>query len=172
MTKKILVTGVSGTGKTTVCRELQKRGVKTIGIDEVDGLSYWVNKETKKRLVKKADFSKEFLSTYEWICDMTVLKSLTDDIDEPIVICGNVENIIECIDFCDTSLLLVCTPETFFSRIDSRNDNEYGQSEDAKNFMLSYYEGDNKKCIEAGAAVIDAEQSIGAVLDSVMEYVK
>jgi len=172
MTKKILVTGVSGTGKTTVCRELQKRGVKTIGIDEVDGLSYWVNKETKKRLVKKADCSKEFLSTYEWICDMTVLKSLTDDIDEPIVICGNVENIIECIDFCDTSLLLVCTPETFFSRIDSRNDNEYGQSEDAKNFMLSYYEGDNKKCIEAGAAVIDAEQSIGAVLDSVMEYVK
>ncbi len=169
--KKILVTGVSGTGKTTVCRELKKKGVDTIGIDETEGLSYWVNKETRERLVKKADFSEEFLATHEWVCDMELLTKLTEEVDGPVVICGNVENILEIVDFCDTSLLLVCSPETFFARIDSREDNEYGQSEDAKNFMLSYYEKDNQKCLQAGAVTIDAEHSIEEVVADVMSYV-
>jgi len=168
--KRILLTGVSGTGKTTVCRELEKRGFATLGIDETEGLSYWVNKETKEKLVQKVDFSKEFLANYEWICDLEILKNLVDSVDSTVVICGNVENIAECIDYCDTVLLLVCSPETFFARIDSRTDNEYGQSDDAKNLILNYYKNDNEKCIAGGAVIIDAEQSIEKVVDAVIKH--
>lgn len=169
---KVLVTGVSGTGKTTVCRELEKRGINTIGIDETVDLSYWVHKHTKEKLTKKADFSKEFLSTYEWVCDLSLLGDLVNNIDGLVVICGNVENISELMNFCDITLLLVCSSKTFLSRIDSRDDNEYGQNEDAKNFILSYYENDNQKCINAGAIVVDAEQSIEKVVEDIMQHIK
>lgn len=169
--KKILVTGVSGTGKTTVYRNLQAQGVAAISIDETPGLSYWVHKETKEKLVKKADFSDEFLQSYEWICDMQLLAELVNEVDGAVVICGNAENILELINFCDVTLLLKCEPETFLSRVEQREDNEYGQSEDAKNFILSYYESDNQKCIDAGAIAIDAEQSVEKVVANVMQYI-
>jgi len=170
--KKILVTGVSGTGKTTVLRELEKQGFATVGLDETPGLSHWVHKKTGEKLVKKADFSKEFLSEYEWVCDLEMLDSLLAQYDESVVVAGNVENILECMEYCDETLLLVCAPETFFARIDTRSDNEYGQSDEAKEFIMSYYERDNKKCLEAGAIAIDAEQSVEKVVEDVMEYIK
>lgn len=169
--KKILVTGVSGTGKTTVCRELENSDIKTIEVDETPRLSYWVNKKTKEKLIKKADFSEKFLSEYEWICDVELLPKLVDEIvGEPVVICGNAENILELIDFCDVTLLLHCCPETFLSRVAARDDNEYGQTEDARNFILSYYEDDNQKCLDAGAIAINAEQPIEKVVEDVMNH--
>ena len=68
---KVLITGVSGTGKTAVCRELEKRGIKTIGIDETPGLRdcstcYEANQPWKKgkflRLIEKNILL--FLTTY------------------------------------------------------------------------------------------------------------
>ena len=170
--KTFFVTGVSGTGKSTVCRALAARGYATIGLDEVPGLSCWVHKKTREKLDKKADFSAEFLTTYEWVCDMKSLKELVQNKEEDFIfIAGNVENVLECIAFADKSFVLICSPETFLTRIAGREDNEYGKDEDAKNFLLSYYESDNKKCLEAGAVAIDAERSLKQVVENILKEI-
>lgn len=167
----IFITGVSGTGKSSVCRELSIRGHTTIGLDEVPGLSRWVHRKTKEKLDKKADFSAEFLATYEWACDLKMLKELLRQERGTVFVAGNVENVLACISLAHKSFVLICSPETFLKRIDERIDNDYGKDEDAKNFLLSYYESDNKKCLEAGAIAVDGEQPLNQVVDSILKNV-
>ena len=49
--QKIYITGISGTGKTAIAKELQQRGFYTISIDEVPNLCIWINKETKEKVL-------------------------------------------------------------------------------------------------------------------------
>ncbi len=169
--KKIFITGVSGTGKSTVLKAIAAKGHQTIGLDELPGLSCWVHKETKEKLDKKADFSEEFLKTYEWVCDMDFLKMLVEGKEGKVFIAGNVENVLECIDYADKSFILICLPETFLKRIDEREGNDYGKDEDAKNFLLSYYQSDNQKCLEAGAMLIDAERPLDEVVEIILSQI-
>jgi len=47
--KKIYITGISGTGKSTIAEELNKKGIYSIDIDsEKFNLCHWKNKETKE----------------------------------------------------------------------------------------------------------------------------
>ena len=167
--KTIFITGVSGTGKSTVCRALAAKGYTTIGLDEMPGLSCWIHKQTREKLDKKADFSEEFLATYEWVCDMASLKELVAKKEGLVFIAGNVENVLECITFAGKSFVLICSPETFLKRINGREDNEYGKDEDARNFLLSYYQSDNKKCLEAGAIAVDAELPLEQVVENILD---
>jgi gluconate kinase len=38
---KFLITGISGTGKSTVAEQLNKIGIKAIDIDSIDGMCHW-----------------------------------------------------------------------------------------------------------------------------------
>jgi len=38
----IYITGISGTGKTTIAHALKERGIKTISMDEVPDLYFWM----------------------------------------------------------------------------------------------------------------------------------
>ncbi|MDC1205524.1 AAA family ATPase [Candidatus Pacebacteria bacterium] len=167
---KIFVTGVSGTGKSTVYSALRKRGVQTIGIDETPDLSYWINKNTKEKLTEKVDFSEEFLKNHEWVCNITLLKELIAKTGEPIVICGSVDNFSECMQLCDRTLLLECSPATFTARINARTDNEYGKGKETQDVLLGYYQEYNQECLDAGAISIDAEESIDEVVEKILGY--
>lgn len=48
MSKSILITGISGTGKTTIVEELKKKGYNSYSIEDVHGLFDMYHKETKK----------------------------------------------------------------------------------------------------------------------------
>ena len=170
--KNILVTGVSGTGKSTVYVELKKRGVEAIGIDENTELSYWVNKKTKEVVAWEKDFTDEFISNHDWVCNVPVLSDLVEKAKKTVVVCGSSDNIVECMGLFEMTLLLKCSPETFTSRIKSRVDNDYGQDESTKKALLGYYKKYNQDCLDAGAVIIDAEQSIDEVVNKVLSYIE
>lgn len=167
-----LVTGVSGTGKTTVCRELKKRGIVTIGIDEEPHLAYWVNKHGEPFVGDEVDFNEAFLAEHDWMCDTSMLKKLIETSEKPVVICGNCENIVDCMQLCNQTVLLACDPDVFLARIEAREGNNYGKTPAAKEALLGYYQADNEKIMKAGAKMVDASQSLEAVVGEVCQYIQ
>ena len=165
----VFITGVSGTGKSTVLHRLKELNYSVIGIDEEPGLTHWIHKETGERASRGSELTKTFLGTYDWRCDSRKLADLLAQTPKPLFICGSADNVTELIDMADVTLLLVCSPEIFTSRIDSRIGNDYGKDEESRSALLGYYVEYNKICLDAGAIAIDAEQSFEQVVESILE---
>ncbi len=129
--KKIYITGVSGTGKTTIAKELKKRGFYTVSIDEVDGLCSWIHQETGENDGgKEAEMSLEFVDKHDWICDTEYLNNLLDkDVDSAFVL-GMATNQDDFLHIFNKILFLQCSPETFCKRIENRTDKRNGDSHD------------------------------------------
>jgi thymidylate kinase len=170
--KIIFVTGVSGTGKSAVLRELRKEGRAVIGIDEEPGLTTWINKKTGKKAPHGSELTEVFLATHDWSCDIERLKELMYQSEKPTFICGSADNVTEIMALADVSLLLVCAPETFTGRIDSRAEHDYGKDEASRNALLGYYSKYNQLCLDNGAVVVDAERSIEKVTNEVLLYIQ
>ena len=170
--KTFLVTGTAGTGKTTVLRKLSKQGISTIGIDEEAGLTTWVDKQTGEIAKPGVALTDSFLKTHDWGCNISQLRTLLDQIQRPVVICGSCDNVAEVIALCEASFVLVCEPEVFLPRIEQRTDNEYGKTETAKQQILGYYKAYRDECIHLGAAPVDASQPIETVVNEILENIK
>jgi len=104
---RVLVTGMSGVGKTTVVRELHCRG--HVVIDTDDG---WC--------VQHAD------GTQSW--DLDRLRPQLEA--ESLVVAGCEENMVELLDAFDYIVLLVAPLEVLRARVESRTTNDFGKSAD------------------------------------------
>lgn len=166
-----LVTGTSGTGKSTILKQLQQKQYSTIGIDEEPGLVTWINKETGKTVPRGAELTEEFIAVHDWGCDIDKLKNVIATKDTPVIICGSCDNIQDVISLCEQSMILVCEPEVFLPRLEQRTDNEFGKNEAAQKAILSYYKKYREDCLKTGAISIDASQSIDDVVSDVIENV-
>jgi adenylylsulfate kinase-like enzyme len=67
--RKVYITGVSGTGKTTTAKELQKRGFYVISIDEVDNLCSWIDQETGENHGGKEEVKQQIVGRYKSYAD-------------------------------------------------------------------------------------------------------
>ena len=74
MNKSILVTGISGTGKSTIANELNNQGYKAISIEDIEGLCTIINKKTGKPF-KNFDINNiEMIKQSDWICNKKKLQ--------------------------------------------------------------------------------------------------
>lgn len=168
---KILITGVAGTGKSTVLQELQKRNFSGLGIDETPGLSYWVNKQHGFQIVERADFTEEFLAEHDWICDVDLVEAILTNSSKPVFLCGSADNIEHCMKLCDMVFLLQCPVEVSLERIISRVGNKYGKSEAAQAALRSYQQVYNEQCLALGAISIDATQPVEKVVEDMLAHI-
>lgn len=168
--KKIYITGVSGTGKTTLVTEFNKRGIFAIDIDSTDGLCNWRNKITKEKT--GLGVGKEWLDAHEWFCDEDKLKDLVDNSNQEIVIvCGMPMNQDDFLDFFDKIFVLQCNEETFLNRINTRTDNDFGKEEAEREFMLGLYQDFEQDLINSGAISINTERPIETVADDILSKI-
>lgn len=168
---KIYITGVSGTGKTTIAKLLNDKGVKAYSIDEVDNLCHWVNKNTGKVVDYEAKLDSEFINSHEWICDIRLLKEITEQKDF-VVVLGLAENQADFVSLFDKVILLHCKPETFIKRVSQRKDNAFGQEKTAQEYLLNTYQKFESDTLKNGAIPISVEEPIDTVVKMIISEIK
>ncbi len=170
MSKKVYITGVSGTGKSTIVKEFTKRNIFSFDIDEVEGLCGWVNRKTQKK-VNDYQPSREWLEAQDWICDITKLKCLLAHDTDLIIAAGVATNQDEYLVLFDQVFLLKCDPAVSLQRIEYRfqtGRNNFGRHPEEREFVLRGREDYENKLIGQGAVPIEANNPIDSVADKIL----
>ena len=150
--KRVLITGMSGTGKSSVILELRKRGYKAIDMDErgwsehdEDGHQHW----NEERLQKVFDLES----------------------DEILFISGCAENQIKFYPQLTGIILLSAPGEVLVERLSKRTNNPYGKRAEEIEEIFTYLETVEPQ-LRRGATdeivtIIPLDQVVEKVLDFV-----
>ncbi|TDQ40673.1 AAA family ATPase [Aureibacillus halotolerans] len=127
MSKVILfITGMSGTGKTTILSHLNQKGYKTIETDD-----HPLVKKTYNPVLKETD----------WIWDKHKIQSILNDHTEGILfLSGAVSNQSHFYAYFDEVICFSAPLETILSRVEKRTTNPYGKTEAERNDIIDNFE--------------------------------
>lgn len=164
---KIYITGISGTGKTSLARALVTHGVNAV---DLDSISHWENKETKE-VVEWEPGSDEFMDSHDWICDLVKLKEIISRTENAVAL-GHTSNQEQYLPFFEKIFVLSCSPETITTRLNSRTDNDFGKHPADLARILNWQIGFQEWMVEKGASVIDCERPLEQVVQEIEKYLK
>jgi dephospho-CoA kinase len=118
--RKVIVTGMSGTGKSSALAELRLRGFETVDTDE-PGLTEWSDEE----------------DGYVWR-EERIAELLARDREAPLVVSGTVSNQGRFYPDFDAVVLLSAPAEVLLDRIADRTTNDYGKSAEERDLILEH----------------------------------
>jgi len=164
----VLITGVSGSGKTTIASELTKRNYSALNMDNVEGLCDWINLATGK---PELDFNREsadWLDKYDWQWHEERLVQLLRDFPNTFF-CGSSGNQDKFYQLFDKIFLLEMNDELIRERLfNNVRDHDYGQRPGELEAILGYYKGFQDKAKRAGAIAIEASQPLSQTIDFIL----
>jgi dephospho-CoA kinase len=118
--RRVLVTGMSGTGKSSALAELRLRGFETVDTDE-PGWTEWSEEE----------------DGYVWREDR-IAALLASERNVPLVVSGTVSNQARFYSDFDAVVLLSAPPDVLLDRIAARATNDYGKSAEERDLILEH----------------------------------
>ncbi len=157
--KNYLIEGVSGTGKTSVCKELQRRGYQAINGDRE--LAYQGDPETGE----PTDGHRH--EHHIWHIDR--VKSLVARQDDAVTFfCGGSRNFSKFIDLFDGVFVLEVDLATLNRRLDERPADEWGGRQSERDLILRLHQ--TKEDTPRGI-VIDATKPLTLVVDEIIRQI-
>ena len=155
--RNYLVEGVSGTGKTSVCRELKRRGYQAINGDRE--LAYQGDPETGEP-TDSADHEHH-------IWDVGRVRALVADHQEPVTFfCGGSRNFSKFIDLFDEVFVLDIDLATLHERLDQRPPDEWGSRPSERDLIVRLHQ--SREDIPTTGVQIDATPPLTAVVDEIL----
>jgi broad-specificity NMP kinase len=156
--RNYLIEGLSGTGKTSVCTELQRRGYHAIHGDRE--LAYQGDPETGEPTDSSAH--------EHHIWDVAKVEALVANQDEAATFfCGGSRNFAKFIHLFDGVFVLEVDLDTLNWRLDERPDSEWGGGQPVdREFIVRLHR--TKEDIPQSAIVIDASAPIAHVVDEIV----
>ena len=155
--RNYLIEGVSGTGKTSVCDELQRRGYHAVHGDRE--LAYQGDPQTGE---PTAGFTHEH---HLWHVDL--VGRLVADQDHAVTFfCGGCRNLGQFIDVFDGIFVLEVDLETVMTRLATRPDDEWGGKQSDRDLIARLHA--TKEDQPIGGIVIDATQPLTTVVDQIL----
>ena len=168
--KRILITGVSGTGKSTIAAKLAEQGYTTVDIDKAEGLCNWFNRETGDIVDYQAELNAEFVKNHTWLCDREKLEQLIAG-NETVLVFGMADNFDELEDLFDQTILLKCSPEIFLNRIMHREDNDFGKHPEIQKLLEETHQEFEDKMIAKGAVPVDVSKPVIEIVEKIKSLV-
>jgi len=172
--KSILITGVNGSGKTSIAEKLKQMGYPTCDMDRKKGLFVMVDKKTGKPFTDYDNAHLEKVTEMAWICDKEKLASLIANETEPLAFyCGSASNINDILPLFDQVILLKVDEKTTRERLTHReNKNTYGKTAEVQDYIVSWKESWENKMIEKGAIMVDAHGSLDEIVKKILAIIK
>ncbi|MAU12640.1 MAG: nucleoside kinase [Anaerolineaceae bacterium] len=168
--KNYLIEGVSGTGKTSVCHELIRRGYAAINGDRE--LAYQGDPTTGGKI---EDFGPGTLSPqmiheqHMWDVDKVRQLAANQD-DDATFFCGGSRNFEQFIDVFDEVFILDVDVETLNQRLDNRDDDDWGKRQSERDLILRLHA--TKEDVPQNGIVIDATQPLVRVVDEILSHIR
>jgi hypothetical protein len=155
--RNFLIEGVSGTGKTSVCTELQRRGYHAVHGDRE--LAYQGDPVTGEPVTGGGH------QHHLWQVDR--VRALVADQREPITFfCGGSRNFPAFIDLFDDVFVLDVDPDTLRRRLEGRPSDEWGGREEERQHVLRLHQ--TKEDLPRVGVIIDATAPLSGVVDEIL----
>jgi shikimate kinase len=166
------ITGLSGTGKSTVNVELNARGYESYDGDE-DHLAQWYNSDTGALVeVDIEECTPEFLLSHSRDISREIVEGLLPKAhDKPVFLCGAHENEGELQDLFTGVFGLVLDDETLKQRLATRTTNQWGKLPHELEYSLAFRQKWYDNCRRFGYIIIDAAQQTKDIVDYILEEV-
>ena len=158
--RNYLVEGVSGTGKTSVCEELARRGYQSVNGDRE--LAYQGDPETGEPVDSAVH--------EHHIWDLDQVRALVADHDTPVTfLCGGSRNFMQFIELFDEVFVLEVDLQTLHSRLDRRPVGEWGSKSSERDLIVRLHR--TKEDVPRKGVVIDATPPLEEVVDEILRLV-
>lgn len=155
--RNYLIEGVSGTGKTSVCNELQRRDYHAINGDRE--LAYQGDPETGKPT--------DGLKHEHHIWHVDKVKALVANQDKIVTFfCGGSRNFSKFIDLFDGVFVLEVDLDTLNQRLDERPEDEWGGKQTERELIARLHR--TKEDIPKNGIIIDATAPLARVVDEIV----
>jgi len=165
---KILITGTSGTGKSTVAAVLREQGFDAIETDYDQRIAYWENKSSGHPEVMPSPYPQDWYSTHDWKWDVGVLRDVLAMSPRITFVCDDSLNKAEAFTLFDRLVVLKVDDDTLTARLQSRTNNPFGKSRDELQWVLDQSAAIVQELALAGATVINASRPIDQVVDDIL----
>lgn len=157
--KNYLIEGVSGTGKTSVCEELCRRGYVAIHGD----------RELRAQ-GRPTTFASPELRHAHNLWDVEKVRRLAANQDDDVTFfCGGSRNFTQFLDLFDEVFILEVDAVTLNERLDRRPD-DWGKNTSERELILRLHA--TKADIPGRGIVLDATQPLVSVVDDILSHVQ
>ncbi len=156
--RNYLIEGVSGTGKTSVCKELRRRGFHAVNGDT--DLAYQGDPET-------GDPNDDVPSHWHHIWDVDRVRAMVADQSERFTFfCGGSRNFSKFQDLFDGVFVLEVDLDTLHRRLDQRPDDEFGARQSERDLIVRLHR--TKEDTPQDGIPIDATAPLSQVVDEIV----
>jgi hypothetical protein len=158
--RNYLVEGVSASGKTSVCRELGRRGYHAVNGDTE--LAYQGDPGTGEA-TDTADHEHH-------VWDVAQVRALVADHQEPVTFfCGGSRNFATFIDLFDEVFVLEIDLETLHRRLDERPRGEWGSDPDERDLVVRLHR--TGEDVPRTGVVVDATRPLADVVGEILRRI-
>jgi broad-specificity NMP kinase len=166
---KILITGISGSGKSTIIMKLAEMGYQTIDLD-TSNTCIWVNKKTEKEASYQEGAGPVWIENHRW---QVVTPKLVDLIssfsqEQDIYVSGKVarKQLGEIIEIFDVIYLLKPHDSIINERLATRisNVNNFAKNQDEREIITKNRNKFEQACVEAGAISLDNQGTVEDII--------
>ncbi|HSW80718.1 MAG TPA: AAA family ATPase [Candidatus Saccharimonadales bacterium] len=167
---KVLVTGYPGTGKSSVARELKKRGHNAYDTEGMRGYMHAQDIDTGEKIpiptpVPRGWFDK--VGNYNW--DIPRIANLLAS-HEDVFLCSLADNQQILYDVFDFIFLLTLDDVELENRLRSRMTTNYGKNSGELSDIMTFHRRFEQSLLNLGAIEIKANRGIIEVTDEILSF--
>ena len=167
---RILITGISAAGKSTLYEELLQQGYDAYDIDADHQVAYSIDVRTgEKDVTVPKPRPRDWADNHHWIWDGENLKNyLETHAEHDLFVCGTGDNEMEFYGWFDKLFVLTLDMETLTHRLTTRTNNDYGQQPYELRATLDRYESFTATAIAHGALEISSMRPVKEVASDIL----